>query len=171
MASVPRKLSRFGSYDDYVARPRHFDPALADIIIDMLANGEVLTDICLDERMPLPATFLMWCREDEQLNERYRTAMELSADVTFDEALSAAYSHDTNQANIRYRAHMARAERLMPEKYGPRTTIRNTKEVDDAAAGIDYQSEVRRRLAAMAQRLETESYQTGESGTGGSPSE
>lgn len=123
------------------------------MIIDMVANGEVLTDICFDIDMPLPATFLRWCKEDPRLGEQYREALEYGADVTFDEALSAAYSQDTNQANIRFRAHMTRAERLLPEKYGPRSTVRNTKEVDDAAAGIDYSAEVRRRLAEMAKRI------------------
>jgi len=131
-----------------------YDADIADVIIEMVSSGEVLTDVCLDRDMPLPSTFLRWCREEADLGDRYRDALEIGTEVTFDEAVSAAHDSDTARASVRWRALMTRAERQMPEKYGPRATIRSTKELEDEAAGIDYGAEVRRRLGAMVERMQ-----------------
>lgn len=164
MAYVARKTSRFFGDGGSLAeareilrqRPSEYDPEIADIMIEMIACGEVLTDMCLDRDMPLPSTFYRWCAEDPRLDERYKDALMMGTDVTFDEALSSAYDSDTARGSVRWRAHMTRAERQMPEKYGPRATIRNTKEVEDEAGGIDYGAEIRRRLGAMADRMQSD---------------
>lgn len=173
MAQVPQKTSRFfggGTLADALQvirqRPTLCDYEIADVIIEMVACGEVLTDVCVDRDMPLPSTFLRWCAEDPALGDRYRDAQSMGTDVTFDEAMSAAYDGDTSRASVRWRAHMTRAERQMPEKYGPRATVRNTKEVDDEAGGIDYGAEIRRRLGAMAERMQRDTPEAGTTGDG-----
>lgn len=159
MAPLPIRPSRyFGASlaearKNLRSRPTAYDPEVADLIIDMVANGASLNEICEDRDAPLPATFLRWCEEETRLGDRYREALELHADVIFDEATSASYDTDSIRGGLRHRALLTRAERMMPEKYGPRSTVRNTKEVEDDAAGIDYTGEVRRRLADMADRM------------------
>lgn len=164
--SIVRKPTRF--FEDrsgYRSRPREYEPELADTIIDMVSCGELLSDICLDRDMPLPSTFLRWCDEDDKLRERYVKAQEYGAEVSFDEATSVAFDSDVARGSVRWRALMTRAERMMPDKYGPRATLRQTKEVEDAAAGIDYASEVRRRFNAMAERLGADAPPAAESGS------
>lgn len=158
MAHVPRRSSRYGieslaeARSVFRSRPVDFDPDTADTIIDMIANGESLNEICADRDAPLPATFLRWCRDEKQLHERYVQALEMNADLAFDEATSYAFDTDTMRAGVRSRAMMTRAERMLPDKYGPRATIR-TKPVEEDSAGIDYSGEVRRRIQAMADRM------------------
>lgn len=172
LASAPRRTSRYfegkslaSARSVFNSRPTAYDPELADTIIDMIASGESLNEICEDRDAPLPGTFLRWCNEDAKLDERYRAALTLQADVLFEEATSAAFDPDSMKASIRHRALMARAERMMPDKYGPRSTVRSTKEVPDEAGGIDYAGDVRRRLEAMSSRMRTED-QTRDSSSG-----
>lgn len=160
MPVVPRRQSRYfdggsiaGAKSVFRQRPVDFDPDTADAIIEMIANGESLNEICEDRDAPLPATFLRWCRDEKGLGDRYLAALEMHADVVFDEALSAAYDPDSLRGGLRNRALMTRAERMMPDKYGPRSTVRNTQPKEDEGAGIDYGVEVRRKIQAMADRM------------------
>jgi hypothetical protein len=160
LATSPRRTSRyFGqsvaeARSVFRSRPTEYDADVFDTIIDMIASGESLNEICEDRDAPLPATFYRWCKEDARLAERYRDALEMQADVLFEEATSAAYGNDAVQAGVRHRALLARAQLMMPEKYGPRATIKSTTSEDADAAGIDYAGEVRRRLGAMAERMQ-----------------
>lgn len=160
MAHLPRRTSRYfeglslaEARKTLRQRPDFYDPDIADVIIQMIANGETLSDICEDRDAPLPATFLRWCKEDERLMERYHEALESHVDVIFDESAAQAFDSDSVRAGVRHRALLTRAERMMPEKYGPRATLRQTKEVPDEGSGIDYAGEVRRRIETISERL------------------
>lgn len=148
-----RRESRY-TPDEYRQRPRDYSPGVADAILDRVRNGETLVDACYEREMPLPATFLAWCEDDpEGLGEQYSRALRIHTDVVFDEALSAAFDADTHRGSLRHKALLTRAERLMPERYGPRSGVKIGKEGDDATSGIDHQAEVRRKLAEMAGRI------------------
>jgi hypothetical protein len=151
MTSAIAKKSRFGAVD-YASRPRDYDPRLAEKILDRVMNGEVLTDICLDQDYPLPGMFLAWVDENKDLEEAYARAKRIGAEVTFDEVVSAAHDTDTFRGRLRSDALKFRVERSLPDKYGPRSTVRNA-EAKDEAAGIDHGAEIRRKLDQMAQRL------------------
>lgn len=152
MAANYRRESRY-TPDEYRQRPRDFDPGLADEILQRVENGETLVAACFERAMPLPATFLTWVDDDPNLAERYEVALRRGTDVVFDEALEAAFDADTHRGSLRHKALMTRAERLMPERYGPRAVLKTGPEKDDATSGIDHQAEVRRKLGAMAKRL------------------
>jgi len=164
MTSRSIRVSRY-TPDEYRQRPREFNPALADDIIDRIANGEVLTDICDDRDMPLPGTFLRWVMDDPKLAEQYELAQRIGTDVSFDEIISEAWNNDTQKGTLRVKALMFRVERQEPDRYGPRATIRTGAENKDAASGIDHAAEVRRKLRSMAQRYKENA--DAENGSGG----
>lgn len=154
--SHSKKDSRW-TPEEYRQKPRDWTPHLEEIVLDRIANGDLLVDICADRDLPLPGTFLRWCDEDPSgLGDRYRKALAIGMDVNFDEAVSEAFGSDVFRAGLRSRALMQRAERGLPAKYGPRATVIPGKgggSDDDQPAGIDYAAEVRRKLQAISDRL------------------
>jgi len=147
MARAPRYLPA-----EYRSRPSDYSPRLVDDILARVDNGELLTDICDDQDMPLPGTFLRWCREDARLQERYREAQHVGNEVRFDQAASEAFGSDPYVARVRSDALRWHVERSQPERYGPRALVKEQRPEDDAGAGIDYSAELRRRIEQMAER-------------------
>ena len=137
----------------YRNRPRDFDPGLAETITERIANGEQLTAICAHDRdMPAPATFLRWVRDDPHLASAYEEALAMRCDVLVEEMLELSSGEDPRTARVEVDARRFVVERLMPEKYGPRTYATLRERTDDHA-GVDHAAEVRRRLAEMAKRM------------------
>jgi hypothetical protein len=68
-----------------IGRPSSKTEDRANAIIDRIAEGESLRGICRDEEMPTVGTFLKWVAEDTILMKQYARAMELRAEVVFDE--------------------------------------------------------------------------------------
>lgn len=61
-----------------------------EIIISRICDGESLRSILQyanREILPSPAVFLKWVAEDEQLQKQYARAMEVRAEILFDEIL------------------------------------------------------------------------------------
>lgn len=149
--------------EDYRQRPREYDPILFDVILERVSNGDMLVDICRDRDMPLPATFIRWTRQSDALGARYREALEIGADVLFDEVVTAAHDQDIYRGRLRSDALRFRTERAMPDKYGPRAALKLGGGADEAS-GIDYAAEVRSRLRSMAERLAAPAGDPGKSG-------
>ena len=63
---------------------------LCDEIIERIASGEPLRQICRDEHMPSFRVFYDWMRGDEDLSTRIARAREDGADAIADEILSIA---------------------------------------------------------------------------------
>lgn len=63
---------------------------LIPIILDRIANGESLANICKEKDMPPPSTVLFWCEKEPSFAESYRRARETMADVLFDQCLAIA---------------------------------------------------------------------------------
>jgi len=59
-------------------------------ILDQIASGKSLRAICLQEGFPHLVSFLRWVRGDENLEKAYRLAIELRADVYFDQIMEIA---------------------------------------------------------------------------------
>ena len=146
MRRAPRYLPA-----EYRSRPRDLELGLFDDILDRVRNGELLTDICDDQDMPLPGTFLGWLREDPKLRQQYEQAQETGTEVMFDQVVSDAHSADPSIARVRSEALRWHVERAQPDRYGPRAIIKTPKD-DDPQPGIDYTGELRRRIEEMAAR-------------------
>jgi hypothetical protein len=72
-------------------RPTTYSAAIADRILDQLADGRTLADVCRDPGMPAQGTVWQWKAEDrEGFAARYNTARELGCDALADEILEIA---------------------------------------------------------------------------------
>ncbi len=139
--------------EEFRKRPREFDPALADLIVERVLNGEGLAEICSDRDYPMAGTFLQWVNRDPDLAQAYTEALKIRADLHVEQMLNVADDYNTQRARNMMDARKFAAEKILPGKYGPRayTTVTTTEEKD--VAGIDYGADVRRKLEAMAERL------------------
>lgn len=135
--------------DEYRQRPRDYNPGLAQEIIDRIANGQSLTEVCDDRDMPLPATFLRWCRTDPTLGMEYEQAIRDRADVLVEEMQELASGPDPQRARVEVDARKWTAERLVPAKYGARSYQLQPKPEEDKG-GVDYAAELRRKIERLA---------------------
>lgn len=152
---------------EYRQKPRDFDPIVADEVLDRISNGETLGLICKTSlAMPLPGTFLRWCEQDPALATRYAEARRIGTDVNFDAALEeASRGPIPNQTLVK--TLQWHAERSVPEKYGPRSTLRLADNKEPSDAGFDYGAEVRRKIEDMAARREAARAAAAAGNTGG----
>lgn len=137
--------------EEYLQKPREYDPELADFIIMRLENGELLPVVCKDRDMPLPATFLKWVALDPDLERRFNAARLMSAVINLDLAAAASEHRDAKIAGNVSRTLMIYAEKMDPARFGPRANIR-IKEGDDDG-GIDYREEVRRKIETISNKV------------------
>lgn len=142
--------------DDYRQRPREYDPLCADIIIDHVNNGETLSVICLNDRdLPLPGTFLLWTEQEPELAVRYNDALRRGTDLNFGRIAEEATNAD-GMSSIRIAGLKHYTERAYPEKYGPRSIIKNLTPKDqenELPGGYDFTAEFRRKIESMAKRI------------------
>lgn len=74
-----------------MARPTIFSQELADQLIQALAEGQTLRQVCAGENMPAPSTVLDWVAKDRQgFKEQYRLAREFGYLLKFDEMFEIA---------------------------------------------------------------------------------
>lgn len=140
--------------DEYRQRPKVFDAEVAWAIVDRVSNGEVLTEMCREDRdLPLPATFLRWVREDRDLAEAYAVALEDRNDLLVEEIIELSSGRDPKQSRVEVDARRFVVERTSPEKYGQRSYLHQRSREDADSAGVDHVADVRRRIAEMAKRI------------------
>lgn len=118
-------------------------------ILERIAAGESVAQICVDEDMPSQRAFYNWLNKDEELVQKYARARETQADAIFDEILQIAdearndwmerHGEDDAgwQANgehiqrskLRIDARKWVASKLAPKKYGDRMAVDHTVSV------------------------------------------
>lgn len=111
--------------------PSVFRPELATAIIERVAEGETLSQICESDGMPNPTTFRRWALAREEVWEAFQAARELKADSLFDEALDLARAirkepggpqhvraYDIAMNHLRWAA-----GKLNPQRYSDRSQI------------------------------------------------
>lgn len=140
--------------EEYLQKPREYDPELAEQVILRLREGEMLPTICKDRDMPLPGVFYEWLALDAELEAKYIRARRIGAEINLDLAVCAAESRDNRMAETLSRTLTTWVEKTDPAKYGPRATIRTKEGEEDG--GIDYREEVRRRVDAISTKLDAE---------------
>ena len=59
-------------------------------VIDRIAKGESLLNICKDNKMPCRDTIFEWLSKDKSFSDKYDRAREIRADRIFDEILEIA---------------------------------------------------------------------------------
>lgn len=136
-------------------RPKEVDYQLCDRIFEAVANGADLVSLCTYDRdLPLPGTFLRWVQRDPTLAQEWQEALTIRTTVGVEEMLLVAEDSNPHRARVRFDARRFHAERLMPQRYGPRAYLHNGDKPENDAP--DYGSEIRRKLDQMAQRHRTE---------------
>jgi hypothetical protein len=72
-------------------RPTLYTPELADFILDELAGGRTLADVCRDPGMPAAGTVRLWVIENrEGFAARYSTARQFGDDIMADQMIDIA---------------------------------------------------------------------------------
>ena len=123
---------------------------IADEIIERIAKGEAVTDICQDDWLGSEVTFYRKLDADKDLFERYTRAREIQAHREADEIRKIAdesRNEDYNVAKLRIDARKWRASKLAPKHYGDKLdlAVTNTPLSEEA---ID--AAITAKLATMA---------------------
>lgn len=120
-----------------MSRPSEYTQDIAEAICERIADGESLRAICRDETMPDARTVHRWVAKDEEFRQQYARAMELRANVIFEDVIEIAddTADDTTTnadgAEIVNHEHIARSRlrvdarkwflsKVAPKKYGDR---------------------------------------------------
>lgn len=150
------RLQPMYSAAEYRDRPRDFDPLLCDEIMEHTMNGEMIQQICERPHMPLPGTFLKWCRQDPELEKAYIQAQRIGIDLAVQYAIIASQSVNASIAGSYSKTLMTYAEKMWPEKYGSRLQVKNADPKEPDNGGINYAADVRRKIEDMAKRIPAE---------------
>ena len=138
-------------------RPSGYTQEIGDSICDRLANGESLRYICSGDGMPSQSMVFRWLASNEMFREQYTRAREAQADVLADETLAIADDgrndwmerHGKDDAGwqfngeavarsrLRVEARKWFASKLLPKKYGDRTTLAGDAENPLAVTLLD----------------------------------
>lgn len=132
-------------------RKTSYTPELAEAILERLASGESMVQICADEQMPGLRTVMRWAVEHDQFGTEYAQAREAQAEVMDDKILTAAdkAKEDPQAARVQIDAYKWRAAKLAPKRYGDKIDVTSGGEklpVDDVARAT--------RLAAIFDEIE-----------------
>ena len=90
-------------------------------ILDRLADGESLRQICADPDMPSRHTVMNWQDDDPSFSTRCARAREWQADLMDDKILATAEKCTPETApadKVKISAYQWRASKLAPKKYG-----------------------------------------------------
>lgn len=143
-----------------LGRPSKYSPAVAELILARLSDGELLTEICRTPGMPHRQTVHRWRMRYPAFHEEYARAREIGMESMSDDTLMIA-DDDTcdilpdgtpNGANVQ-RARLQVDTRkfmlgkLAPKVYGDRQTVEHTGRVEHAVTLSDR--ERMRRLATF----------------------
>jgi len=112
-----------------------YDPSLALQIVEKIAEGELLKEICtLKNRLPAASTFLKWVARVPELAQAYAAAKEISALSMEEEAISTARAlikapgttQKLRAAEILINQLRWSAQRRDPKQYGDKTDAKIT---------------------------------------------
>jgi len=105
-------------------RPSTYSEKTADEIVQRMIEGESLTAICKDERMPPRVTVYAWFDKHPDFYARCARAREALADYLvdeIDEIAKSATKDNIEQVKIRVSTKQWRAMKMAPRMYGDRT--------------------------------------------------
>lgn len=131
-------------------RPSSYTDEIAEEICERLANGESLPAILATEGMPAQKTVYRWLEANEDFRQRYAHARAQQADHYADQIVTIAdTAEDANKARLQIDARKWVAAKLLPKKYGERTTTAIEGGEKPLEVREVTQTEIARRLAAI----------------------
>lgn len=105
-------------------RPSTYSEKTADEIVQRMIEGESLTAICKDEKMPPRVTVYAWFDKHPDFYARCARAREALADYLvdeIDELAKTATKENIEQIKIQVSTKQWRAMKMAPRMYGDRT--------------------------------------------------
>jgi hypothetical protein len=111
-------------------RPSLYSKAIAERILERIAEGESIVQICRDDDMPGLRTVMRWAAEHEVFGTGYAQAREAQAEVMDDKILTAAEGANTDPqaARVKVEAYKWRAAKLAPKRYGDKLDLTSGNE-------------------------------------------
>lgn len=108
-------------------------------ILDGLADGKSLREICRQPGMPAVSTVLRWCGEDLQWQEQYARARESGSDAMAEDiqAIADGIAHasdpvSVNAARLQIDARKWLLAKRQPKKYGEKVDLNLGGQQQDA---------------------------------------
>lgn len=100
-----------------------FSQVTADLICELIVDGQSLRSICVADDMPSRTTVLKWLNENPDFASQYARAREAQQDTYAEEVVFIADTEeDPQKARVRIDARKWHASKLAPHKYGERVT-------------------------------------------------
>jgi hypothetical protein len=102
----------------------------ADAICARMAEGESLRSVCRSQGMPSMSTVMRWLEADEKFREQYARAMDMRADVKFDELDDVSEDAVMAETAIKVAGLRLKADnikwqlgKMAPKKYGEKLDL------------------------------------------------
>lgn len=137
-----------------MGRPSSYSDEIAEEITERIANGESLAAICETEGFPSATSVYRWLETNTAFRERYTDARARQADYYADQIVTLAdTADDHNKARLQIDARKWVSSKLLPKKYGDRTTT--THEGGDKPLQVENISDLdaARRIAFLFDKV------------------
>ena len=154
MGENPTSLTAGGTWRGKLQEFEDFtaDPGSVDMLVQRVAEGETLKEICRSRNLPY-SKVAQWICENEGVLRRYEAALALWADALAQEsvALAAAATPETvNVAKLRIATHLKLAGKWDRERYGERLKVEGAVRVPVDAGLMGLAGELLARIAARS---------------------
>ncbi|MGM5033515.1 terminase small subunit protein [Tardiphaga sp. 803_E3_N1_3] len=159
-----------------MARPSLYTHEVAQTIVERLASGQTLREVCRDDALPAESTIRLWVLEDrEGFARRYSQARELGYHSMADEVLEiaddgtndwiqrrkesgeteAVIDHEhLGRSRLRFDARRWLLSKALPKIYGDRLNVDAKHDVSDQLA--DLMKAVDGRTRGLPKKAEPE---------------
>lgn len=141
-------------------RPSSYNPEIAQLICQRLANGEALSVICRDESMPCRDTVANWADKNPEFSAQCARARILQADFMDEKILDVTEKVVTGEiasdvGRVAIGSYQWRAARLNPKLYGDAMTLKGDKEnpLEIGLAGLLDAAMSKRQALAERERV------------------
>jgi hypothetical protein len=120
MSETPKKAPK--------PRPTLRTPAVEDQILQAIANGTPLAQVCREPGMPHPSTWYTWCDADDELDRRFVRARDHGAHAIATEALEladgvAVHGESIQKAKLQIETRLKLLAKWSPKLYGEQSKM------------------------------------------------
>ena len=107
-----------------LGRPTAYNEALAEKILELLASGQALHQLCQAPEFPTSRSIYRWLGERPDFARKYSEARAAQADAVFDRGFEAAWNaEDAGLGRLKLDAAKWYCAKLAPRKYSDRLAI------------------------------------------------
>jgi hypothetical protein len=107
-----------------IGRPTAYCDEIAERILELLADGQALHQLCKAEDLPSSRTVYRWLNDHPDFARRYAQARESQADAVFERGFEAAWNaDDVALGRLRLDATKWYCSKLSPRKYSDKFQV------------------------------------------------